>query len=273
MTLTTQSQGPAPAALTSSKPFVSAHGRAQAVVFLFLAYVAAALFSIVSNLLQIDFLSGVIAGNSPSLESAASNDTRQAAAAFIHLAVAIALAVAFLLWLWRVAGNMVALGNAASHVEYTPGWAVGSFFIPIVNLFMPYRAVREVWEKSDPAVVTDPDVGLKPAGTSPLVLGWWLTWIAMNVISRAAQRASNTVETPEAMRLVTWAELTSDVIGIVSALLAIRVVRGIDRRQAERALYVAYVPHTPPPPPLPRPPVRLPEPRESDASRTPSSAG
>lgn len=267
MPLTTENQGPAPPALTSSKPFISAHGRAQLVVFLFIAYIAAALLSIASNLLQIDFLSGAAAGVAPSAESAESNDMRQAGVAVVHLLVFVALAVAFLLWLYRAADNMTALGNPASHVDYTPGWAVGSFFIPIANLFMPYSAVREVWRKSDPAFVTDPDVGLGPARSSPLLLGWWLTWIAMNVISRGAQRYAKTAETPEAMMRATWADLASDVIGIVSALLAILVVRGIDRRQEERARYVTYVAHTPPPPSLPGPPPPAPVPRDAPHAR------
>lgn len=47
--------------LTSSHPYVSAHGRAQVVVFLFLAFIAVSLFSVVSNLLQINFLDDALA--------------------------------------------------------------------------------------------------------------------------------------------------------------------------------------------------------------------
>src|SRR5918997_1098797 len=85
-------------------------------------------------------------------EAAETNDLRQWAVALIHLAVRIALVVAFLLWLHRASKNLAALGNPKSRIEYTPGWAVGWFFIPFANLVMPYRAVREVWVKSEPPV-------------------------------------------------------------------------------------------------------------------------
>ncbi|HEX6184113.1 MAG TPA: DUF4328 domain-containing protein [Pyrinomonadaceae bacterium] len=247
------SENQAPAGLTASKPFVSAHGRAQVVVFLFLAYIAVSLFSVFSNLLQISFLSGALAG-SVSEEGAEMNDMRQAAVALIHIVVYIALAISFLLWLHRAAKNLPALGNPQSKIDYTPGWAVGWFFVPIANLFMPYKAVREVWEKSDPAIKTEVDLAFTPAASTPLLLGWWLGWIAMNVISRATSRLGRDAVSIETMIWVTWVDVVGDLVGIVAAVLAIFVVRGIDRRQAERARHVAYVPHTPPPPPLFTPP-------------------
>jgi hypothetical protein len=242
-----------PEGLTSSQPFVSAHGRAQVVVFLFLAYIAVALFSVFSNLLQISFLSGALAGG-VSEEGAEMNDMRQAVVALIHLVVYIALAIAFLLWLHRAAKNVPALGNPQSHVEYTPGWAVGWFFVPLANLFMPYKAVREVWEKSDPAIKTEEDRAFTPAASTPLLLGWWVSWIAMNVLARATSRLGRDAVSIETMVWVTWVDVVGDLLGIVAAVLAIFVVRGIDRRQEERARHVTYVPHTPPPPPLFTPP-------------------
>jgi len=59
-----------------------------------------------------------------------------------------ALAVAFLVWVHRVVKNLPALG--AHHMSYTPGWAVASFFIPIVCLYAPYQAIQEAWRASEP---------------------------------------------------------------------------------------------------------------------------
>jgi len=249
-----ENQLPPSGGLTSSEPFVSAHGRAQLVVFLFLAFIAVALFSVVSDLLQVNLLSDALAGAEVSEERATMNDTRQMAVALIHLLVYIALAVAFLFWLHRASKNVPALGNPHSRVEFTPGWAVGWFFVPLANLFMPYKAVREVWEKSDPAIKSEDDIMFTPPASAPLLLGWWVTWITMNVLGRITSRFQSDAATIDTMIWVTWVDVVGDVIGIISAVLAIFVVRGIDRRQAERARHVAYVPHTPPPPPLFTPP-------------------
>lgn len=59
----------------------------------------------------------------------------------LQITVFIATAIFFLIWLYRVYGNLRSLG--ASTVEYTPGWAVGWFFVPLANLVIPYKIVHE----------------------------------------------------------------------------------------------------------------------------------
>lgn len=240
-----------PAGLTAGEPFVSAHGRAQVVLFLFATFVAVSLFSLFSNLLQLDLIADALSGGEVAQDRAELNDVRQMVAGLLQIAARLLLAVAFLVWLHRVTKNVPALGNPMSKINYTPGWAVGSFFIPFGNLFMPYRAVREVWDHSDPAVRTEEEAGstLRPARPA-LVVGWWLGFILWTFINRISDNLTRGAETAQAMRTVTGLTITSDVVGIVAAVLGIMVVRGLDRRQAERARHVAYVPNMPPPPPL-----------------------
>lgn len=60
------------------------------------------------------------------------------------------LLVLWLRWLYLAAFNVRALG--ASRLRFTPGWAVGWSFIPVANLWMPYLALKEIWQASiDPA--------------------------------------------------------------------------------------------------------------------------
>jgi len=35
-------------------------------------------------------------------------------------------------------------------MEYTPGWSVGWFFVPLYNFYKPYRAITELYLASDP---------------------------------------------------------------------------------------------------------------------------
>jgi len=241
--------------LTSSEPFVSAHGRATAVVALFVAFIFAASLAAVSNLMQISLLSGA-EGGGLTAEQVEANDLRQLAVTLIAAAVFVALVVAFLVWLHRVVKNLPALGNPKSRIEYTPGWAVGSFFIPFANLFMPYRAVREAWDKSNPLVRTAEGLTFAPLTPSRLLAGWWACWIAFGFVSRMASRLHSRADDPESILRTTWLMVVGDLVGIAAAVLAILVVRGLDRRQEERSRSVTYVAHTPPPPPLAPPPPR-----------------
>ena len=36
----------------------------------------------------------------------------------------------------------------ADHESFTPGWSVGWFFVPIMNPWKPFQAMREIWQAS-----------------------------------------------------------------------------------------------------------------------------
>src|SRR6185437_9304082 len=67
--------------------------------------------------------------------------TAQALVAGLQLLVLIGGAVAFLMWFYRVHKNLLAL--RAANLEYSPGWAVGGFFVPFLNLVRPMHVMRE----------------------------------------------------------------------------------------------------------------------------------
>src|SRR5207245_1107765 len=67
---------------------------------------------------------------------------------FGHTAVMIITAVVFLIWLYRSYANLQALWTEGH--TYAPGWAVGYYFIPILNLFRPCQVMQETWKGSDP---------------------------------------------------------------------------------------------------------------------------
>lgn len=67
-------------------------------------------------------------------------------------------------WIYIANSNARQLG--AQGMEFTPGWSVGWYFIPIANIWKPFLAMREIWKASHrPAA-------WQSAPGSPL-LGWW----------------------------------------------------------------------------------------------------
>ncbi|HMA36213.1 MAG TPA: DUF4328 domain-containing protein [Chloroflexia bacterium] len=63
-------------------------------------------------------------------------------------AVGLAAGVLFLIWIYRAHRNLPALGAAC--LKYSPGWAVGGFFVPFVSLVLPFRVMAEIWKASQP---------------------------------------------------------------------------------------------------------------------------
>jgi len=83
--------------------------------------------------------------------------------------VALGTAILVLSWIYRANRNARQLG--AADRRFTPGWAVGWYFIPIAWFWMPYLAMREIWRAS----VNPSDWGAAPV--SPLLRWWWSLWI------------------------------------------------------------------------------------------------
>ena len=60
--------------------------------------------------------------------------------------MAIITGIIYLMWLHRAYQNLPALG--VTKLDATPGWAVGYYFIPILNLFRPYQTMVEILRES-----------------------------------------------------------------------------------------------------------------------------
>jgi Domain of unknown function (DUF4328) len=163
----------------------------------------------------------------------------------VYLVVYIATVVVFLMWLYRSHENLPSFGVPRNRIAYSSGWAVGSFFVPFVSLVVPYRAMRELWTKSLPnytEMFSDPS----PPAFFPL---WWAAWLVSNflnqILFRLSWRESITPQTAATLGIVTG------VMDILSAILAIMVVKEIDRQQTESEKLIPRetLSSQPPPPP------------------------
>jgi len=156
----------------------------------------------------------------------------------------IATAVVFLMWLHRSSKNLPAFGqwNTPGH---SAAWAVGSYFLPIANLFMPYQAIKEIWQKSRPSESQSFSFSNSPPGFFP---AWWGFWLASNFATNIYFRMSGAAIGREPVALV---GILSEVLSIIAAALAIQVVKDIDRRQQESINHVAPGLQAPGPPPPP----------------------
>ena len=138
----------------------------------------------------------------------------------------------FFMWLVRANKNARALG--ARDMEFTPGWMVGWFFVPLANLFKPYEAVEELYLASDPRKRRR-ELGRPEMPRT--ILAWWLSWIAFGLTSYFVSLWTEP-STPAA--------LLPALFNGVAAALAITVLASIDRRQIEKRKRLAVSPARPP---------------------------
>ncbi len=144
----------------------------------------------------------------------------------VQLVVWIAALVITLRWIYLANNNARALG--ADDMIVTPGWAVGWFFVPLMNLAMPFIAVREMWKAS--ANPRDWQVEPTPL-TIPL---WWGFWIAAGVKSAIAFRMDLEFGKEVGSAADTF-YFASDLFSIPALLLLARIIAGIQAMQARVA--------------------------------------
>lgn len=159
-----------------------------------------------------------------------------------HIVAFIFTVIVFLMWIHRATSNLQAL--KATTNEYSPGWAVGWWFIPFANLLKPFHVMRELWCESDPDF--DPDSGFSLTGphVAPVFMTvWWILWVVSNIVSNISNRLTFSNESLLVDMFVNGGF-------ILAAILAIVTVRGITQRQEERIKKIGNVliDNVPPPP-------------------------
>jgi len=83
-------------------------------------------------------------------------------------------------WLYRAHANLRAAGH--EDLQFTPGWAVGWYFVPILNLFMPFRAMKELWATT---FAEENQFSSEAPGTIAL---WWGALIVSGIVSNVGAR-------------------------------------------------------------------------------------
>jgi Domain of unknown function (DUF4328) len=106
-------------------------------IFLSITIVVAAA-RIVSALMEMSLLQGFQSGvSSPdAIEQALdANDLRQQALGVMQIILLVVTGILFLRWVFRANESARLLG--ALEMKFTPGWAVGWYFVPLANLWKP----------------------------------------------------------------------------------------------------------------------------------------
>ncbi|WP_309711932.1 DUF4328 domain-containing protein [Armatimonas sp.] len=181
---------------------------------------AVAFGSLVSSVMVLTELNAP--GYRSSTEPTAS-DLREAVVGIAHLVLYLVTVVVFARWIIRAHKNLPALG--ADRANITPGWAVGYFFVPFLNLWKPFEAMRELWNISgDPR---DPNISKTPG-----LLGiWWGLWLVSNYLGQAMMRTSMTEQSLDSVKSNTMLGVADGFLSILLCIAAAQVVTEITQRQ------------------------------------------
>jgi hypothetical protein len=223
--------------------YESMRRRTRAIVVLLCAVIAIDLVAVGSTIAELSLLDRFDAGEVVPDSELDANDDRQAAVGLVQTVLLLATAVFFIRWL-RLAyrnADVVAPGLR----RYGHGWAIGAWFVPVLNLWRPKQIVNDAWRAGDSS-------GTPYTARLPALLNvWWAGWILTNLLGQVAARLAFRQDTVEELRTVDAWYIASDATDAVVALLALLVVRRItERLEARGAEAPAPLPWQPPQAPV-----------------------
>lgn len=98
-----------------------------------------------------------------------------ALSAFLFFAAQVCSVIAVCLFFYRATNNLF-MANLPG-LTITPGWAVGWFFIPFVQLVMPLLAANQLWKGSIALNQKQTDQSWKNNTISPWIIIWYASFI------------------------------------------------------------------------------------------------
>lgn len=210
-------------------------GLSYAVIALFGVVIVADLLIVAALVNMRSFLSGAASGTAGFDEDAANRaDYAMAGTGVLYVAVLLAVGTLFIIWFHRARQNAEVF--APDTQRRTPGWAIGAWFIPIANLWIPRGIAADVLRASNP----DPYDG-KPVGRG-LLNAWWGAWVWAVVFDRYASRVYERAQGADAVHDATALLIAGAGFDVLAAVLAVLFVRRLTSLQHAKALALRAVP-------------------------------
>jgi hypothetical protein len=182
--------------------------------------------AVVSGVFEYQLLAEVQSGaiSGPDLtDAAAADDLRQRVIGLGQIALYLITIIVFSRWVYVLNCNKKPLG--ASDLNFTPGWAVGWFYIPIVNLWKPYQAMKELWQAS-----ANP-LNWQQQERGGLLPWWWFLWILSNALGWISFRLSLNASDISGIVASNVTDIFADCSSVALEIVVIVMASGIARMQ------------------------------------------
>jgi hypothetical protein len=153
----------------------------------------------------------------------ATDDPVQEALGLLQAGLGIVTGITFLRWVYRAYKNIQGFG--AENLKYTPGWAVGYYFMPILGLIRPVQVMNEIWRASE----NPRDWRHRPG--SWLIGSWWALFLVYTVVTQIALQLSIQASTNSEWVFADVLATIGDFVSIPLSIAALRLVTEVFRRQ------------------------------------------
>ncbi|MFJ6618798.1 DUF4328 domain-containing protein [Kitasatospora sp. NPDC091335] len=146
----------------------------------------------------------------------------------LQVVTLVASVVAFIVWFHRVRVNAEILDPHGHRLRR--GFAIGAWFLPIANLWIPRQIAGDIWQAG-----ARPDgSGVRPRLPQTLLTLWWGASLGAGALARIGTVYTDSAEYPDTYQQgVAWL-IASDLAMVAAAVLAVLVVRRLTATQEQR---------------------------------------
>lgn len=189
----------------------------QLVVILMMIMVAYGMFDLV----------GKVQANEPiSYADVVATERQATTLSQLYLFIFAVGAVLFVWWFYRAYQNLRSL-RTTGH-RFSTGWAVGAWFVPILNLFRPFQIAEEIWRGSDPDAPVDASV--REGNASEVVRVWWFLMLGAGFFLNSLTLSDDLA----AFKSSILRYMIGLVLTLVSCYYCLRMVRTVTFAQGAR---------------------------------------
>lgn len=142
--------------------FTPVGSRARWAIVLLAATIVIDVIAIAFDAWDIATINSFLDGRNLDIAPLLRSDHRQTLIGRAQLATFVVAAILFIRWFHASYRNLRSLGTPES--RFKPGWAIGVWFVPILNLWRPKQIADEIWNAGDPEV--PPTQGEEAPGSS-----------------------------------------------------------------------------------------------------------
>ena len=204
--------------------------RAKNAILLIWIVLALEIVNFISSYFQYDLLQTMVNGGSVSERTAMTNDGREQTLGIISFIIFFISGITFIMWFRRAYYNL----NQKASLAYSDGWAAGSWFVPIINLYRPYQIMKELYVETK-KLLENKGISGEVNYTTNYLAWWWALWIINGILGQIVFRASLYANTIDELSFSTVMSMISNIIGILAAIITIKVIK--DYSETEPALF------------------------------------
>lgn len=127
--------------------------------------------------------------------------------------------ITFIQWFRRAYYNL----SLKTEINNGEGWAAGGWFTPIMNFFMPYTIMKELYVKTD-NILSGQDNYQRKDYFLAYIGWWWALWLISNLYGYIINNFSEQFISGIGWRYYSYLKISDSLIGIPLALITIKVI-------------------------------------------------